>query len=252
MSLQRWKLTIEYDGSAYHGWQLQNDVQPTIQQQIERALTAFCQQQIRIHAAGRTDTGVHAHGQVAHMDLDYGDRPLTGFDLAKALNAHMRNDRIVILKAEPVSDQFHARFDAINKLYRYTILNRRAAPTLQSHQVWHKKYPLDTDSMHEAAQCLIGHHDFTSFRATECQSKSPEKTLHRLDVKRRDDIITIETESRSFLHHQVRNMVGTLTLVGEGKWTKNDVQTALMAKKREAAGPTAPADGLSLIRIDYP
>ena len=252
MTAQRWKLTVEYVGTDYCGWQTQEDLtQPTIQSTIEHALFQFCQQKIRLTVAGRTDSGVHALGQVAHLDLDYGDRPLSGYDFAKALNAHMRDSGIAILQAERVDQEFNARFGAVKKLYRYRILNRSAQPTFDARQIWHKKYPLDEHAMHKAAQILVGEHDFTSFRASECQAKSPIRTLDRLDVKRIGDIIEIEAEGRSFLHHQVRNMVGTLVLVGEGKWTNDDVQQALEAKKREAAGPTAAACGLTLVRVDY-
>lgn len=252
MSAQRWKLTIEYVGTDYCGWQTQEDLtQPTIQETIEGAIHSFCQQNLRLTVAGRTDSGVHALAQVAHLDLDYGDRPLKGYDFAKALNAHLRDTGIAITHAERVAADFNARFDAVNKLYRYRILNRSAPPTFDSGRIWHKKYPLDEAKMHDAAQILVGEHDFTSFRATECQANSPIRTLDRLDVKRIGDVIEIETEGRSFLHHQVRNMVGTLVLVGEGKWSADDVKHALNAKRRDAAGPTAAASGLTLVRVDY-
>jgi len=246
----RWKLTIEYDGSAYCGWQIQ-DGQPSVQEAIEQAITRFCQQDIRVQAAGRTDTGVHARGQVAHFDLDYGDRPLTGLDLAKALNAHLSDHAVAVMSAEKVAEDFHARFSAKNKFYLYRIINRPAKLALDEGLAWHVKYPLDEIAMHEAAQLLLGKHDFTTFRATECQAKSPVKTLNRLDVIRDGDEIRFEVEGRSFLHHQVRNMVGTLILVGGGKWTKDDIVAALEAKDRTKGGATAPPDGLYLMRIDY-
>ncbi len=256
MSMTRWKLTIEYKGTDYAGWQRQKD-DPSVQQAIEEALYGFCQKDIRLHAAGRTDSGVHATGQVAHFDLDYGDRPLTGRDLAKALNAHLREDSVSVIKAEQVDSEFHARFHAVNKRYLYRILQRSAAPTIDNGLVWHFVRPLDPDAMKDAAEVLLGHHDFTSFRASECQAKSPVKTLERLDVQWFDydehggTEIRIYAEARSFLHHQVRNMVGTLTLVGEHKWTRHDVQEALEAKAREAGGPTAPPEGLYLEQVFY-
>ena len=250
MSLKRWKLIIEYDGTNYSGWQRQN-TDPSIQQAIEEAITKFCQQKISITAAGRTDAGVHACGQVAHFDLDYGDRPLSGHDLAKALNAHLRPHPVAILQAEIVDSNFHARFSATNKTYRYQILNRPGPATFQRTQVWHVKHPLDAEKMHDAAQVLIGHHDFTTFRDSQCQSKAPEKTLDRLDVRRQGDLITIEAEARSFLHHQIRNFAGTLALVGQGRWTAQQVREALEAKDRTKGGPTAPPSGLFLFRVDY-
>lgn len=254
--MTRWKITIEYQGTNYAGWQRQEDV-PSIQQAIEDALHKFCQQDIRLHVAGRTDAGVHACGQVAHFDLDYGDRSLDGYDLAKAINAHLRPQPISILKAEAVDAEFHARYHAVNKLYRYRIVNRPGFLTFDQNGAWLFKRPLDHAAMHEAAQRLLGHHDFTTFRDSQCQAKSPDKTLDRLDVTAQDydgcggREIIIEAEGRSFLHHQVRNMVGTLMLVGEGKWSADDVETALKATDRTKGGPTAPADGLYLMRVDY-
>ncbi|MCB9988150.1 MAG: tRNA pseudouridine(38-40) synthase TruA [Rhodospirillales bacterium] len=256
MTLKRWKLTVEYKGTDYCGWQRQ-DGDPTIQQAVEEAITAFCQQDIRIHVAGRTDAGVHARGQVAHFDLDYGTRPLTGFDLAKALNAHLRDHAIAIVKAEEADPEFHARFQATNKLYTYRIVNRSAPPALEGGLVWYVKKTLDAAAMADAATVLLGHHDFTTFRDSQCQAKSPERTLDRLDIETRpyDDHegveILIHAEAQSFLHHQVRNMVGTLALVGEGKWTKADVKAALESRDRTKGGPTCPADGLYLVRVDY-
>lgn len=248
--MTRWKLTIEYKGEAYSGWQYQDHV-PSVQAKIEEAIKNFCQQDIRIYVAGRTDAGVHARGQVAHFDLDYGMRKLTGYDLAKAINAHLRREDIAILNAEPVAEDFHARFSAQNKLYIYKIINRQSPPALERGLAWHVGRPLDAEAMHTAAQVLLGHHDFTTFRASECQAKSPMKTLDRLDVVRTDDLISFEVEGRSFLHHQVRNMVGTLSLVGEGKWGAADVKAALEAKDRTKGGITAPPEGLYLVRIDY-
>lgn len=255
--MQRWKFTIEYDGTHYGGWQRQDNT-PSIQQSIEEALYAFCQQDLRIQAAGRTDAGVHARGQVAHLDLDYGDRPLSGFDFAKALNAHLRPQPIAIVKAEKVHPEFHARFDATNKKYTYRILCRSAPPTLEPNTLWHLRRELDVQAMREGAKHLLGHHDFTTFRAAECQSKSPEKTLDKIEIESLiyDEgggvEIRVHAEARSFLHHQVRNIVGTLSLVGEGKWKPADVKAALEAKDRTKGGPTAPASGLYLVRVFYP
>ncbi len=255
--MTRWKLTVEYVGTNYSGWQRQEPGTPSVQAAIENAIKKFCQQDITIHAAGRTDAGVHAKGQVAHFDLDYGTRQLSGLDLAKALNAHLRPQPVSVIKAEPVSADFHARFDARNKLYRYRILSRPAFPAFDQNMVWHLWRPLDVNAMLGAAQFLLGHHDFTTFRASECQAKSPERTLDRLEIFERsyDESggreIIIEAEARSFLHHMVRNMVGTLALVGEGKWQPGDVKTALEARDRTKGGPTAPAEGLALVRVDY-
>lgn len=252
----RWKLTIEYRGSDYAGWQRQDGV-PSVQQSIEEAIQKFSGQAARLHVAGRTDAGVHARGQVAHVDLAPFSKPMEGFEVAKAINAHLRPQAIAIVKAEIVLDDFHARFAAVNKLYRYRIINRSGWLALDSGLAWHFKRPLDVTAMQEGARHLLGHHDFTTFRDTQCQAKSPMKTLDRLDITTRDydgvggSEIVIETEGRSFLHHQVRNMVGTLSLVGEGKWQPDDMKKALEARDRAAGGMTAPAEGLYLMRVDY-
>ena len=254
---KRWKLTVEYCGTKFAGWQRQADNIQTVQSAVEDAIERFCQQKITIHAAGRTDAGVHAWGQVIHFDLDYGDRVLTGFDLAKAINAHLRPLPVSITHAEIVAQDFHARFQATNKLYIYRIINRPSFLAIESGKAWHVKKSLDAVAMHDAAQVLVGHHDFSTFRASLCQAKTPVRTLERLDVEMRDydhlggKEICIYAEARSFLHHQVRNMVGSLTLVGEGKWTQQDLKNALEAKNRKAGGPTAPSEGLYLARIDY-
>ncbi len=250
MSAVRWKLTIEYDGRPFSGWQFQDHI-ISVQQVVEEAIKKFCGQDLRVHVAGRTDAGVHARGQVAHFDLDYGVRPLTGYDLLKAINAHLGDYPVSVVDAQIVPETFHARFSALNKLYTYRILNRPARAALDVGKVWHVKRPLDDAAMHAAAQLLIGQHDFTSFRASECQAKTPVRSLDRAEVVRSGDYIDCHFEGRSFLHHQVRNMVGTLVLVGEGKWTGNDVAAALAARDRTKAGPTAPPDGLYLMRIDY-
>jgi tRNA pseudouridine38-40 synthase len=254
--MTRYKLIIEYFGRDYAGWQRQDRV-PTIQQEIEEAIFKFSGQKVLIQGAGRTDAGVHARGQVAHVDLEPFSKPMSGFEIAKAINAHLRPRAISIIHVEPAPEDFHARFSANNKLYHYRIVNRSALLALDQGLSWHIKRRLDVAAMHEAAQYLVGTHDFTSFRDTACQAKSPEKSLLRLDVTARPcdehggQEILIAAEGRSFLHHQVRNMVGTLSLVGEGKWNPQDVQSVLQAKDRTKSGPTAPAEGLYLMRIDY-
>ncbi len=256
MALQRWKLTIEYCGTGYAGWQRQEDGVKSVQQNIEEAIQKFCGQDCRLHVAGRTDAGVHAHGQVAHFDLDYGDRALTAYDLTKAINAHLIGSSIAVLKAEAVSEDFHARYGATHKLYTYRILARLAPPTFDNDLVWWTRRDLNVSAMQEGAKHLLGNHDFTTFRATECQAKSPIKTLDRLDIEslplpEGGHELRFYVEARSFLHHQVRNMVGTLVQVGVGKWTPEDVKKALEAKDRKCGGMTAPASGLSLTRVYY-
>jgi len=257
--MTRWKITLEYDGRPYSGFQRQPD-RKTIQGEIEKALYKFCQQKISIVTAGRTDAGVHAKGQIAHFDLDYTNpdgspRTIEEFSMAKAINAHLMPQPIVVLKAEKVSNDFHARFGAKKKLYSYHIINRPYGLALDQGRAWWRKTKLDVVPMQEAAKILIGHHDFTTFRDAECQAKSPMRTLDDLCVESHDIMggqeIIIHARGMSFLHHQVRNMVGTLTLVGEGKWSVADVKTALEAKDRTAGGPTAAADGLYLVSIDY-
>lgn len=253
----RWKLTIEYDGAPFSGWQRQKSERPTVQGAIEAALKAFCGQDIALHVAGRTDAGVHARGQVAHFDLDYGGRPLSGFDLAKALNALLRPHPVAILRAEPASPDFHARFGAKVKLYQYRILQRSAPPALEAGKLWHIKKPLALAPMQAAAVHLIGRHDFTTFRDSACQAKSPIRSILRADIDARpyDHLggteYAFSFEGRSFLHHQVRNMVGSLSLVGLGKWSPEDFAAAMAACDRTRGGPNAPADGLHLIHIDY-
>lgn len=257
MSLQRWKLWIEYDGRPYCGWQRQEDGIPSVQQKIEDALFKFCQQDCRLHVAGRTDAGVHADGQVAHFDLDYGDRPLDPYTVIKAINAHLQPEPIAILNAARVPDSFHARFSAVNKLYIYRVLNRIGPPTTQRGRVWHVWGDVNVPAMRQAAAHLLGTHDFSTFRAAECQAKSPVRSLDRLNIvsepcEHGGQSLAFMVEARSFLHHQVRNMVGTLMLVGQGRWEAEEVRRALDAADRKRGGPTAPPDGLSLVRIDYP
>lgn len=252
----RYKLTIEYMGAGYAGWQRQRDV-PSIQQSIEEAIFKFSGQEVTVTVAGRTDAGVHASGQVAHVDLGSFSKPMDCFQILKAINAHLRPQTISIVDVQKVDEDFHARFSALNKLYRYRVVNRPGFLALEPGLVWHIGKALDVDAMRAGAGMLLGYHDFTTFRDSECQARSPLKTLDRLDITVRDydgcggREILFETEGKSFLHHQVRNMVGTLSLVGLGKWSPHDVKTALEAKDRTKGGPTAPAHGLYLIRVDY-
>ena len=252
----RWKLKIEYIGKNYVGWQRQKDG-PSVQQAIEEAIEGFSSQKATLHVAGRTDAGVHARAQVAHMDLDDFSREMDGYEVSKAINAYLRDHTISILNAEIVQDDFQARYDAKNKLYQYRIINRTAPLSIDEGLAWHVRYPLNVEAMIDASKILLGHHDFSTFRDSQCQGKSPMKTLDRFDfeTKEYDECGGIEIiahiEAQSFLHHQVRNMIGTLSLVGQGKWNNEDLQKALEAKDRTKGGPTAPADGLYLVRIDY-
>ena len=245
--MPRYRLLIEYDGAPFCGWQIQ-DNGPSVQGALEDAVKAICGQHIRVHGAGRTDAGVHALGQVAHCDVP---KQLVPGRLRDGLNAHLRPHPIGVLAADVVPDTFEARFSAIRRHYVYRIVNRRANLTIDAGHVWRVPRRLDAAAMHEAAQRLLGKHDFTTFRDTECQAKSPEKTLDQLDVTRDGDAINIVTSARSFLHSQVRSMVGSLEWVGEGRWTPDDMQRALEARDRRACGPVAPPDGLYLVRVDY-
>ena len=245
--MPRYRLTIEYDGRPYKGFQAQADL-PSVQGAIETAVLGFSSQAIRIHAAGRTDTGVHATGQVIHVDLTK-DWPA---DVVRdALNAHLVPEPIAVLDAEVVDDDWHARFSATERRYLYRILARKAPPALDKGRVWHVRKPLDAAAMHDAAQVLIGHHDFTTFRDMQCQAKSPMKTLDIAGVVREGEEIHVSFASRSFLHRQVRSMVGSLAEVGVGRWTKADLKAALEAKDRTACGLVAPADGLYLTGVGY-
>ena len=245
--MQRWKLTIEYDGKPFVGWHRQ-DNGPSVQASIENAILRLTGEHVTIGAAGRTDAGVHALGQVAHADIEKAFDP---FRLQEALNAHLRPHPVSILSAEPVAPEFHARFNATARHYIYRIVNRRSPLTIDAGHAWLVTADLDADAMHLAAQHLVGHHDFTTFRAAECQSKSPVKTLDVLNVSRRGDEIEVAASARSFLHHQVRSMVGSLKLVGAGKWNPVDMKKALEARDRKACGPVSPPDGLYLVRVDY-
>jgi tRNA pseudouridine38-40 synthase len=243
----RYKLILEYDGSGLVGWQRQMNGL-SVQEIIETACARFVGAPVFVQGAGRTDAGVHALGQAAHVDLPraYGTDEIRG-----AINFHARPHAVAVLGVEAVEESFHARLSATRRYYLYRILNRRGPPALARRHVWHLAVPLDAAAMAEGARHLVGHHDFTSFRAAECQAVSPMKTLDRLVVIRRGEEIHIETDARSFLHHQVRNMVGTLRLVGAGQWRPDDVARALAARHRGAAGPTAPPDGLYLTAVDY-
>jgi tRNA pseudouridine38-40 synthase len=251
IALTRWALRLEYDGSGFIGWQRQAQgvsVQAVLEEAASRLVGGLPVPSI---VAGRTDAGVHAEGQVAQIDLP--ERAgLDGFRLREALNFHMKPHAVVVLQAVPVPPDWNARFSAKRRRYRYRILNRPARPALAAGQVWHVKKRLDADGMAAAARLLLGRHDFSSFRAASCQAKSPLRTLDRLDVSSpAPDLLVVEAEARSFLHHQVRNMVGTLKLVGDGSWPVERVAAALAARDRSAAGPTAPPDGLCLLGADY-
>lgn len=246
--MTRYRLTIEFDGSPFVGWQRQ-DNGPSVQEALETAARRYCGQDVTFHAAGRTDAGVHALGMVVHADIPRSDPAET---VANALNALIRPNPVSILEAQVVDDDFHARFSCYERSYVYRILNRRPPPALLSGRVWWVARPLDAAAMHEAAQALVGKHDFSSFRAAQCQAQSPVKTMDEVRVVRQGDLVEMHVRARSFLHHQVRNFMGTLVLVGEGKWTAQDVERALLARDRSAAGPTAPAEGLYFVTARYP
>lgn len=245
--MPRWKFTIEYDGRPFIGWQRQ-DNGPSVQAALEQAILKLTTEEVTVAAAGRTDAGVHANGQVAHADISKHFDP---FRMQEALNAHLRPHPVSILSAEPASDTFHARFDATARHYIYRIVNRRSPLTFDAGLAWQVAADLDTGAMQEASQHLVGHHDFTTFRAAECQAKSPMKTLDAFNVSKNGDMMEVRASARSFLHHQVRSMVGSLKLVGTGKWKPADLRQALEARDRKACGPVAPPDGLYLVRVDY-
>jgi len=250
--MTRFKLTVEYDGRGLVGWQRQNNGM-SVQQLLEEAGAKLAGHPVEMVAAGRTDAGVHASGQVAHVDID---KDLVPDRVRDGLNFWLVTEnpapQVAVLAAEVAPQEFHARFSAIGRRYCYRIINRRAPLTTLRGLAWQVPKPLDTDAMQAAAQILIGHHDFSSFRAVECQAASPMKTLDRLDVERHGEEILVFAAARSFLHHQVRNMVGSLKWVGEGRWTAGDLAAALEARDRRAGGPTAPPDGLSLTGVAYP
>jgi tRNA pseudouridine38-40 synthase len=250
--MPRYKLTIEYDGTPYHGWQRQEANLPSVQAHIEDAIFKTTHDKVVIHCSGRTDAGVHAMGQVAHVDLSKHINP---FSLMQGINYHLKPERIVIHQCEAVSDQFHARFQTVRRHYMYRIINRSARLGLEENRMWQIARVLDIEKMREGAQHLLGTHDFSSFRDSDCQSKSPIKTLERIELievfNPLGREIQLHTSSKSFLHHQVRIMTGTLALVGYGKWQPDDVRTALEAKCRTKGGFTAPAEGLYFMRVEY-
>ena len=245
--MPRYRLILEYDGGPYCGFQAQAEL-PTVQASLERAVKAFCGETVTVHAAGRTDTGVHALGQVAHIELE---RDWPAKTVREAINAHMTREPIVVVDAAMAAEDFHARFSAKGRRYLYRVLNRRGPPALDAGRVWHVKKPLDAAAMHAAAQALVGHHDFTTFRDAACQSKSPVKALDEARVWREGDEVRLAFAARSFLHRQVRSMTGTLAEVGSGRWSTGDVADALAARDRQACGPVAPAGGLYLVSVDY-
>ena len=245
--MPRYRLTIEYDGRAYHGFQAQEAL-PSVQGAIEAAVKSFSGETLRLQAAGRTDTGVHATGQVVHIDLSKDWKPEV---VRNALNAYLVDERVSVLEAEVAEGDWHARFSATERRYLYRILNRPSPPALDKGRVWHVKKPLDAEAMHAAAQVLIGHHDFTTFRHVACQAKSPMKTLDVARVARVGEEVHLVFASRSFLHRQVRSMAGSLAEVGIGRWSAADLKAALEAKDRKACGPVAPADGLYLTGVSY-
>ena len=245
--MPRYRILVEYDGGPFVGWQAQANG-PSVQSALEEAVFRFCGERARVQGAGRTDAGVHAEGQVAHLDLDGPRAPRV---LRDAVNHHLGALPVSVLEAGEADPDFHARFSATGRAYRFRILNRRAPPALDRGRVWHVGTPLDAGAMEEAAQRLLGRHDFTSFRSSECQADSPVRTLDRLDVRREADEIVLYAEARSFLHHQMRIIAGTLREVGVGKRTADGVAEALAAASRPAAGPTAPPHGLCLTRVRY-
>ena len=246
--MARYRLTVEYDGGRYCGFQAQAG-QPSVQAELERAIFAFAAEQVRVNAAGRTDAGVHATGQVIHFDLiqEWPAERVMG-----AINAHLRPAPVAVLSAEIAPASFHARFSALGRHYLYRVLNRAGPPALEAGRVWHVRTPLDHAAMHAAAQVLVGRHDFTTFRDAACQAASPVKTLDAAAVTRQGEAVCLAFSARSFLHRQVRSMAGSLVLVGQGKWSASDLAAALEAADRSACAPVAPARGLTLIAVDYP
>ncbi len=246
--MPRYKLTLEYDGTGLVGWQRQANGL-SVQEILEISAERFCGKRLIVHGAGRTDAGVHAIGQAAHIDLP---KEWPTDVIRNALNQHVKPHAVSVITVEPVADNFDARRSARGRVYRYRILNRRAPASIERGRVWHVGVPLNTDAMQEGAKLLLGKHDFTSFRDSECQANSPVKTLDMLDVTRCGNEVQIEARARSFLHHQVRNMVGSLKLVGAGKWRVQRMREALEACDRRAGGPTAPPEGLYLVEVVYP
>ena len=245
--MPRYKLTIEYDGTPFIGWQAQKDG-PSVQERLQQAIKAFTGEDFVPRGAGRTDSGVHATGQVAHIDLSTTREPRV---IRNALNNHLSPDPIAIISVEAVDDTFDARFSGVQRHYLYRILNRPAYIALDRNRAWFVPVPLDADRMNEAAQCLVGRHDFTTFRSINCQAKSPVKTLTALQLWREGNFILMTVRAPSFMHNQVRSIVGSLKLVGSGKWNVDNFRNALEAKDRKACGPVAPPEGLYLTRVDY-
>jgi len=245
--MTRYKITIEYDGGPFVGWQMQANG-PSVQAALAEAIWAFSGERVEVRGAGRTDAGVHARGQVAHFDLAKDMRP---DQIREAINHHLKPAPIAVLDCQPAAADFDARFSATWRAYEYVIINRRAPLTLDAGRAWRVPPPLDAQAMHDAARLLTGKHDFTTFRSVQCQARSPVKTLDRLAVARAGDRITVHASARSFLHHQVRSIVGSLKLVGEGKWSAADLRAALDTRERSACGPVAPACGLYLIGVGY-
>jgi tRNA pseudouridine38-40 synthase len=247
LPMPRYRLVIEYDGTPYSGWQRQPDA-PSVQGAIERAFFQFCQQEVTLFAAGRTDAGVHAAGQVAHVDVT---TPHDCFKIRNALNAWLRHEAIAITDVEEVSESFHARFDAKQRHYRYRIIQRRAPLVLEANRAWNVVHALDVEAMREAAAILVGRHNFSSFRDAQCQAKSPLRTLDVLNITCAGEHITLELSALSFLHHQVRIITGTLVDVGRGKYPAAQVEAILHARTRTAAGATAPPYGLYFMQVEY-
>lgn len=245
--MPRYKLTLEYDGGPFMGWQRQ-DHGPSVQGSLERAATKLNGSPVEVHGAGRTDSGVHALGQVAHLDLD---KDLPTDTVRDAINQHLRPEPIAVLSCEEVDEDFHARHSATKRHYIYRMIDRRPPLTLDKGKVWRVTQKLDVDVMHAAAQCLVGTHDFSTFRDIQCQAKSPVKTLEKIAVRRVADEVELTCSAISFLHRQVRSITGSLVEIGRGKWAPEDLKAALEARDRAACGPVAPADGLYLERVDY-
>lgn len=246
--MMRWKLILEYEGSAFCGWQRQENAL-SVQQVLEEAIEKFSGERVVLTTAGRTDAGVHALGQVAHFDLA---KETSGEIVRDAINAHVRPHRVSVLSADAAAPNFNARLDARMRTYRYIVINRRAPLTVLSGQAWHIVKPLALHPMQEAAALLIGNHDFSTFRAANCQAKSPVKTLDAIMIEQHEDVFVFTVRARSFLYHQVRNIVGTLSMVGLGQWSVEDFKTAFEACDRTKGGPTAPADGLFFVGVEYP
>lgn len=246
--MTRWKLTLEYHGAGFCGWQRQGHDAVSVQQVLEDAIFKFSGEDVTLHVAGRTDAGVHAEGQVAHFDLN---KETDADTIRDALNFHVRPHKVSVLQVGAVTEEFHARFEALNRSYRYQVLNRRAPSALLTDLTWHVPKPLALEPMQKAADLLIGKHDFSTFRAQGCQSNSPLKTLEEFTIHRDGDMVLFITRARSFLYHQVRNMVGTLVMVGTGQWSVDDFRSAFEARDRTKGGPTAPPQGLFFVKVEY-